>query len=168
MKKSSVFKLIVLAAFIFASIIFVVFMGPFIKKTPEQYIKEKYVDDSSYSLILHRKNANYEGILGEDHENIYLDLFSDGDYFGESFIPKNENYIYDTVQVYQFQQYETLLVVFGYNLDSEYTSYILKIAGTTVEPKSITKEIKSDKYILDIYTLDTKYNFTANIEFTKT
>jgi len=71
------------------------------------------------------------------------------------------------VWVYQFQQYETLVVVYGYNPDLNYLSYYLEISSTTTEPKVIKKDISKEKYILDIYVLDTKYNGTANLQLVR-
>lgn len=130
----------------------------------EKFSEEKYLSKSGYSIQVQKSSGHYSGFLGQDKENIYLDLFQDGKYFGGSVGSVKEN---DTIWVYQFQQYETLVVVFGDNRNSKYHSYSLEVGSTTTEPKTIEKEIKEDKYILDIYELDTKYNGTANLELNK-
>ncbi|MGE4273569.1 MAG: hypothetical protein AB7E31_11965 [Desulfitobacterium sp.] len=147
MKNGATLKFITLAVFVLVTVSLFVFTIFFVKGSPEEYAKEKYSNNKQYNIILHSTNGLYEGLLGDDQENIYLDLFRDGDYFGGSTMAKNKN---DTVQIYQFQQNETLIVVYGYNDALKHTSYILEIGGTKEEPLSITKRIKQDMYILDI------------------
>ncbi|AEE95895.1 hypothetical protein [Mahella australiensis] len=73
----------------------------------------------------------------------------------------------DTIWDYQFQQHETLIVVWGYNSNSKYLSYSIEVSSATAEPKIIKKDIARESYILDIYVLDTKYNGTANLGLIK-
>ncbi|EHQ89072.1 hypothetical protein [Desulfosporosinus youngiae] len=166
MKNRFTFKLIALGVLAVALISLAVFMKPMPKVEPEQYVKEKYSDNSEYSNVLHTKNGSYEAILGEDQEKVYMELFRDGEYFGGKTIVKDTQY---SVDVYQFQQYEVLQVVCGYNQDAKFASYKLKLSGTSAAGGSvcIQKEIKEDKYILDIYSLDTRYIFTGDLELIK-
>ncbi|SNX54765.1 hypothetical protein [Thermoanaerobacterium sp. RBIITD] len=131
---------------------------------PEEILRDKYSNKPSYDIKLQKANEYFSGFLGQDGENVYLDLFRDGKYFGGSVASIKQR---DLVWVYQFQQYETLVVVYGYNPDSNYLSYYLEVSSTTTEPKVIKKDISKEKYILDIYVFDTKYNGTANLELIK-
>lgn len=131
---------------------------------PEEFLRDKYSNKPNYSIKVQKTNKHFSGFLGQDGENIYLDLFRGGKYFGGSVASIKQR---DLVWVYQFQQYETLVVVYGYNPDLNYLSYYLEISSTTTEPKVIKKDISKEKYILDIYVLDTKYNGTANLQLVR-
>lgn len=131
---------------------------------PAQYLRIEYKNKPGYSIQLQKSNRHYTGFLGDDKNNFYLDLFEDGKYFGRSEGPING---IEPISVYQFQQYETLVVIFGVNPDLKYRSYSLTVGSTTVKPMTAKKDISKDKYILDIYVLDKKYNGTADLEFSK-
>ncbi len=161
--KSSHFKFIVPTILVLILVISV-FKVPLGKIDKQRYLQKSYSANQEYNIILTTNNGLYEGLLGEDHERIYMDIFRDGYYFGGSYFNKDRH---DSMSVYQFRQYETLLGVFGYNPDSKFSSYELKIYSVHTEPLSIVKEIKNSQYVLDIYLLDTRYSPGTDLELVK-
>lgn len=133
-------------------------------RDPERIVTRKHAGNPGYGIQLQKSNGPYTCFLGKDEKNVYLDLFRGSEYFGT-----NERQINGTepIGVYQFGQYDTLAVVWGSNIDPNYRSYSLEVGSTATEPMKAEKEIKDDKYILDIYVLDVKYNGTADLELMK-
>lgn len=161
--KSSHFKFLVPAILVLILVISVIKI-PLGKIDKQRYLQKNYSTNQDYSIVLNTQNGLYEGLLGEDYERIYMDIFHDGYYFGGSYSNKDRH---DPINVYQFRQYETLLGVFGYNPDSKFSSYELKIYSVHTEPLSIVKEIKNSQYVLDIYLLDTRYSPGIDLELKK-
>lgn len=129
---------------------------------PEDFIKDKYRSNCEYRVVQQEKKDNYLAYLGRDNENIYVDIFDDDKFFGETkVLPQNNQ----KIDLYQTSQYINLIIVYGDNSELRYSSYTLIVTGNDIEPKIFKHDINNNDYILDIYILDTKYNESFDLYF---
>ena len=79
---------------------------------PEDFIKDKYRSNCEYRVVQQEKKDNYLAYLGRDNENIYVDIFDDDKFFGETkVLPQNNQ----KIDLYQTSQYINLIIVYGDN-----------------------------------------------------
>ncbi|WP_310602842.1 hypothetical protein [Anaerosporobacter sp.] len=131
-------------------------------KNPQDILSNKYSNNTNYNVLLHREKDECVAYLGSDDENIYVDIFENGDYLGGSFLSLNDD---NSINLYQTRQYHNTIVVFGDNTKTKYHSYTLIATGNHTEPLTIEQTIPDNNKILDIYLLDSKYNMNFDLEF---
>lgn len=129
-------------------------------KIIEKYIKSKYQNNQFYTVCKIDQKGEWTAYFGKDANYMYIDIFEHDKYFGGTVKDKKDRH---TIDVYQFGQGNTLMVVYGLNENKRYSEYNLSIGSDTLEELQYHKNIGQIPYILDIYVEKSEYNYTADL-----
>lgn len=164
-------KVLILGAVVLCLMLVIVAKIFVIKQTPEKILHKKYADCPSYTILASDDQNNFLAYLGKDNERFTLDIFRKGKFYWGVDKQLDKIHKLNSIDFFYFMNAsdnQTLVVVYGENPDLMYSTYHFTLSGTQAASMKVTKNIKGQQYIVDVYVFDDmKYNGTPDLTFTQ-